>query len=407
MKFTYTAINRRNQIVKGELDAVSPEEALKSVKSLGYRPIEVKRASKSNSFFSLQAGGNKVKPDELAIFTRQLSAMITAGVPLLRSLTALGGKGKNKIQRTALDLVREIKGGTSLADALSSHPDVFNDIYINMVRAGEAAGILDDILNRLALQQEKTSSMRKKIKSAMAYPVVLIVITIGAFFGLMLFVIPEIGEILTNLSDGKGELPMITQIMLKISGFFTNFWFIVFPVLGGGFFAITRYIRTPRGKKKFDRILLKLPIVSTLISKITIEQFTRTFSALMGAGVSVVNALDITSKAISNTVYRQALASAIEDVKNGEQLSSVLAQQSNLWPEIVIQMMEVGEETGSTDTSLIKIADFYAEEVDLTINQLNSILEPVMIVIMGAMVGVIAISVMGPISSLSQNVGTD
>jgi type IV pilus assembly protein PilC len=272
-----------------------------------------------------------------------------------------------------------------------------------MVRAGEAAGILDDILKRLAMQQEKNATMRKKIKSAMTYPMVLIGITIIAFFGLMIFVIPQIGKILTDLGGEDAKLPVITQVMLAISDFLIHQWYILVPIVVVGIIFLSRYIKTPKGKSQFHHIVLKVPAVKTIVKKVAVARFARTFAALMGAGVAVLEALAVTSRAVGNVVYEEALVDAADQVKNGATLSSII-EKNDLFPAIVAQMLAVGEETGQTDTVLIKVADFYEEEVDVAIDGLSSIIEPVMIVVMGGMVGLIAASVMSPIASLSQNV---
>jgi type IV pilus assembly protein PilC len=272
-----------------------------------------------------------------------------------------------------------------------------------MVRAGETAGILDDILKRLALQQEKSSSLRKKIRSSMAYPVVLISITVIAFFGLMLFVIPQIGKVLKDLGGADAQLPGLTLFMLGISNFVTSFWYIIFIVLGGGTYAIMRYIKTPKGRFQFDSLTLKIPIINVTIKKVAVAHFARTFSALIQAGVAVLEALDVTSRSVGNVVYEQALKAAEVEVKNGKSLSSVIAANP-LFPPIVSQMILVGEETGQTDQVLVKVADFYEEEVDVAINGLSTIIEPVMIVLMGGMVGLIAASVMLPIAGLAQSI---
>ncbi|HEX6416288.1 MAG TPA: type II secretion system F family protein, partial [Candidatus Saccharimonadales bacterium] len=297
----------------------------------------------------------------------------------------------------------DVEDGAQLADALAKYPGTFSDVYVNMVRAGEAAGILDEILKRLAIQQEKNSTIRKKVKSAMTYPMVLVVITILAFFGLMLFVIPQIGKILQDLGGPDAELPALTQGMLGISGFMTNYWFIVFPLIIGGVFLLLRYLKTPKGKAIFHRFILKLPGIKSIVTKVAVARFARTFSALMGAGVAVLEALNVTAHAVGNVVYEQSLIDAAEEVKNGATLSSVI-EKNELFPAIVAQMLAVGEETGQTDTVLVKVADFYEEEVDVAIDGLSSIIEPVMILVMGSMVGLIAASVMGPIASLSQNI---
>ena len=235
-------------------------------------------------------------------------------------------------------------------------------------------------------------------------PMVLLFITIIAFFGLMLFVIPQIGKIILDLGGPDAKLPMLTQVMLGISGFMVNFWYIVLPAFGGGVMALLRYIKTPQGKIVFHKVVLKVPAVGGIIKKVAVARMARTYSSLIGAGVPVVEALSVTSRAIGNTVYETHLTEAIERVKNGEQLSTVVAENKVLYPSILAQMLAVGEETGQTDTVLIKVADFYEEEVDVAIDGISSIIEPVMIVLMGSMVGLIAASVMGPISSISQNI---
>ncbi|MBB1565447.1 type II secretion system F family protein [Candidatus Saccharibacteria bacterium] len=405
--FQYIATsNGSNKIVKGEIEALGRDDAIKSITKQQLTPISIKPVTKlSNEIkFSLLKPRN-VKQDELSIFTRQLSTMINAGVPLTRSLNSLQEHTENPVFRDTLENIKgDVESGVSLADALGKHPKVFSDIYVNMVRAGEAAGILDEVLNRLAVQQEKSATIRKKIKSAMTYPVVLVVISVLAFFGLMIFVIPKIGQIIIDLGGPDAELPLITKIMLGISNFIISFWYILFPVIGACCVGIKKYLATPQGKTKFHIAILKLPAVSTIIKKVAVARFARTYASLIGAGVSVIEALSITSRAVGNKVYESALQEACTRLENGEQLSRVIEEKSDLFPSILAQMLAVGEETGQTDTVLAKVADFYEEEVDTAIESISSIIEPVMIVFMGGMVGLIAASVMLPIASLSQNV---
>ena len=405
--FQYIATsNGSNKIVKGEIEALGRDDAIKSITKQQLTPISIKPVTKlSNEIkFSLLKPRN-VKQDELSIFTRQLSTMINAGVPLTRSLNSLQEHTENPVFRDTLETIKgDVESGVSLADALGKHPKVFSDIYVNMVRAGEAAGILDEVLNRLAVQQEKSATIRKKIKSAMTYPVVLVVISVLAFFGLMIFVIPKIGQIIIDLGGPDAELPLITKIMLGISNFIISFWYILFPVIGVCCVGIKKYLATPQGKTKFHIAILKLPAVSTIIKKVAVARFARTYASLIGAGVSVIEALSITSRAVGNKVYESVLQEACTRLENGEQLSRVIEEKSDLFPSILAQMLAVGEETGQTDTVLAKVADFYEEEVDTAIESISSIIEPVMIVFMGGMVGLIAASVMLPIASLSQNV---
>ena len=405
--FNYTATNAQNHTITGSLEAADRSSVIAALAKQNLRPISIKDGSSSKNQFSLNdlLGGNKVKADDIVMFTRQLSAMISAGVPILRALTSLGDHAESPALKKIIgNVVKDVQGGSPLADALGKYPNTFSDVYVNMVRAGEAAGILDDILKRLALQQEKNAAIRKKVKSAMTYPMVLIFITILAFFGLMIFVIPMIGKTIKDLAGPDASLPVITQIMLGISGFMISYWYILLPILIGAVIVLLRYLKTPIGKAQFHHIILKLPGIKTIIRKLAVARFARTFSALMGAGVAVLEALDVTARAIGNTVYEKALKYAAEQVKNGKQLSEIIEADTELWPAIVAQMLSVGEETGQTDTVLVKVADFYEEEVDVAIDGLSSIIEPVMIVVMGGMVGLIAASVMSPIAGLANQI---
>jgi type IV pilus assembly protein PilC len=330
--------------------------------------------------------------------------MVGAGVPLIRSLNSLEQHSESPALKNLLvTVIKDVEGGMTLGDALAKHPGTFSDVYVNMVRAGETAGILDEILKRLAIQQEKNATMRKKIKSAMTYPMVLLVITIIAFFGLMLFVIPQIGDIIKSLAGPDAELPPLTQGMLAISAFILAWWFILIPALIGGIFGLLRYIKTPRGRKQFHTIALRIPAVNTIVRKVVVARFARTFSALSGAGVSIIETMTVTAHALGNVVYEESLLAAIDKVQNGQQLSQIM-EEDNLYPAIVSQMLSVGEETGQTDTVLVKVAEFYEEEVDVAIAGLSSVIEPVMIVLMGGAVGLIAASVMGPIAGLANQI---
>ncbi len=403
--FQYIATSEDgSKTIKGSLEASDQAAAMAALGKQNIRPLSVTEGSaKAKSSFSF-LGKGKVKSDDLVIFTRQLSSMVGAGVPLLRSLHSLEQHSESpKLKEILGKIIENIEGGTTFGDALAKHPDTFSDVYVNMVRAGETAGILDDILKRLALQQEKNATIRKKVKSAMTYPMVLLFITIIAFFGLMLFVIPQIGKILLDLGGPDAELPLLTQAMLGISAFILQWWFIVIPVFAAAVWALLRYLKTPAGKKQFHHLVLRVPAVNGVIRKVIIARFARTFSALAGAGVSIIETMTVTAHALGNVAYEESLLAAVDKVKNGQQLSQVL-EEDGLYPAIVCQMLAVGEETGQTDTVLIKVADFYEEEVDAAISSLSSIIEPVMIVIMGGAVGLIAASVMGPIASLSQSI---
>jgi type IV pilus assembly protein PilC len=290
-----------------------------------------------------------------------------------------------------------------------------------MVRAGEEGGILDDILKRLATQVEQDASIRKKIKSAMMYPMVILTMTVIAFFGIMLYIMPKMETVFSSVGGSGYKLPPYTLALLKISNFCSKptllgqfnipiisklpnliFIFIIFGVM---VYYLLRYIRTPKGKYKFHYLLLQIPVVKIVILKVAIARFSRTFASLMGAGVNVLDALEVTGAALGNKVIEAELSAAAKEVKNGKPLSEPLSH-SKYFPAIVSQMLKVGEETGKIDTVLVKIADFYEEEVSVLIDGLAAIIEPIMIVILGAGVGLIAASVMGPIANLSKSIGS-
>ncbi len=443
MQFTYKAINKEGKIISGKADAANKQALLTLLAKQSVHPVLVEidkgggKKKKGNSFFSNQ---KKVKLSDLVVFTRQLSTMISAGVPLARSLSALQSEAANPYMKEVLaGVTKEAESGIPLGDAFAKYPDVFSEVYVNMVRAGEEGGILDDILKRLATQVEQEASIRKKIKGAMMYPIVILSITVIAFFGIMLFIVPKLATILTSLGGPRAKLPVYTQILLDISNFckgnsimahipvlgsvlhslgkmggpigmpfnllyhLPNLFFILLLLLIGGFFLL-RYIRTDAGKYKFHAFLLRVPIVSTVVQKIAIARFSRTFASLMGAGVSVLDALEVTGAALGNKVIEAELKAAAEEVRNGKPLSEPIGKSEH-FPSIVGQMLLVGEETGQIDTVLVKIADFYEEEVSVLIDGMAAVIEPVMIIFLGAGVGLIAASVMGPIANLSKNVG--
>lgn len=407
MIFEYTATNKDGDKVNGTIDAATKDAAARSINNQGLRPIIIKAETASNHKAKSKSRLGKVKLKDLVVFTRQLSTMVSAGVPLTRSLSTLQGQSSNKYFRQVIaDITKDIESGMPLADAFAKFPDVFSDVYINMVRAGEAGGILDDILKRLAAQIEKDASIRKKIKSAMAYPVVILVITIVAFFGIMFFVIPKISKILLDLGGPDAKLPIYTRVLLSISDFMQHNAILMIVVFAITTYLIRRYIKTPRGKRQLHSLLLKIPVLNTIIVKVSVARFARTFASLMSAGVGVLDALDVTGAALGNVVIQDELKEAAKAVKNGKQLSEPLAHSAH-FPPIVSQMLAVGEETGKIDTVLVKVANFYEEEVDAVIDALSSIIEPIMIIILGSIVGIIAASVMGPIASLSQNIGNE
>lgn len=403
MQFSYTAQTKEGKTVSGTAEAANKEALVSLLAKQGAKPLVIKSEGDK---LTKNKKGKKVKLKDLVVFTRQLSTMISAGVPLTRAMATLQSQTESKYFRQVLgNIMKEVESGQPLGDTFAKYPSVFSDVYVNMVRAGEAGGILDEILKRLAAQVEQDASMRKKIKSAMMYPTVIFGITIIAFFGIMMLVIPKLGKIISDLGGPEAELPVYTQAMLSASQFMQSNAVFIFIGLFGAIYMFRRYIKTPKGKLQWHGFLLRVPIIKMLIMKIAIARFARTFASLMSAGVAVLDALEVTGGAIGNKVIEAELKEAAKAVKNGKQLSEPLTQSKH-FPAIVPQMLAIGEETGQIDTILIKVADFYEEEVETTIDGLSSLIEPLMIVVLGGMVGLIAASVMGPIASLSKNVGS-
>jgi type IV pilus assembly protein PilC len=308
------------------MEAETREAVISTLTHQGIRPLVVKKKGGLN----FNIGKPKVKSRDLVIFTRQLSTMITAGVPLNRTLDTLGEQSTNKYFKTVIEQIgKDVESGTSLADAFSKHPDVFSDIYVNMVRAGEAGGILDEIMKRLASQVEQDASMRKKIKSASMYPMVIGVITVVAFFGIMIFVMPKLGKIILDLGGPDAKLPVYSQFLLGLSAFMQKNAVPILVITFVSIFVFRHYIRTPKGKFWWHATLLRTPIIKDIITKIAIARFSQTFASLMTAGVSVLDALEITGGAIGNKVIEKELLDAAKDVKNGKQLSEFHANRRN------------------------------------------------------------------------------
>ncbi len=426
MLFTYKATNKEGRTISGTSESPNKQALLALLHKQGLRPVLVEVTAKAKEKSSvLGSRKKKIKLADLVVFTRQLSTMISAGVPLARSLSALQNDSENAYLHVVLtSITKDVESGLPLGDAFAKFPNVFSDVYVNMVRAGEEGGILDEILNRLAVQVEQDASIRKKIKSAMMYPCVILSVTVVAFFGIMLFVVPKIGAILLSLGGPNAKLPIYTEILLKFSNFCVHSTIIqAIPLIGSipiissipnlilmlilsgiGSVYLLRYIKTPDGKYKFHALLLRIPIVKVIVTKIAIARFSRTFASLMSSGVSVLEALEVTGAALGNKVIEKELKEAAEEVRNGKQLSEPISRSKH-FPPIVAQMLLVGEETGQIDTVLTKIADFYEEEVTVMIDGLAAIIEPIMIVFLGGGVGLIAASVMGPIANLSKNIG--
>ena len=403
--FTYSARDKAGVIQKGSLFAGDRAAAAASLIEKGLSPILVKEQAATRS----GKGGllskllpSNVKLQDKVIFSRQFSTMINAGVPIVQSLAILSEQSESKTLKLAVtDVAKQVEGGATLANALAAHPDVFNDIYVNMVRAGETGGILDQVLDRLSTQLEKDAEVVGKVKSAMIYPAVITVATFAAFFFLMTVIVPKLATVFV---DGGIALPWYTVAMLDISKFLTHYYWLVVGGTIGAVVAFVRWHRTMAGKRVVDKLLLKTPIFGPILVKVNVARFARTFGSLMASGISVLDAINATKSALGSTVYRDELADVAQKVKNGRPMSEPIRASKN-FPAIVGQMIAVGEETGEMDKILLKLADFYEREVDTVVAGITSIIEPLLIIVLGGMVGFVVISVFGPITSLENNVG--
>lgn len=403
--FSYSARDKTGMVQKGSLFAADRAGATAALAEKGLTPILIKEqapaaaGSKDNLLAKLMGG--KVSLQDKVIFSRQFATMINAGVPMVQSLNILKEQSESKkLKEVVADVAKQVEGGSTLGNALAAHPKVFNNIYVNMVRAGETGGILDDVLDRLATQQEKDAEIVSKVKSAMIYPGVITVATISAFFFLMTGIVPKLASI---FKDTSAQIPVYTQIMLAISDFMVHQWYIL---IGGTIAAVIAFVswqRTVAGRRTLDKILLKAPVFGPILVKVNVARFARTFGSLMASGISVLDAINATKSALGSTVYQDELAVVAQKVKNGRPMSEQI-RASKHFPAIVGQMLSVGEETGKLDEILLKLAGFYEREVDTVIAGITSIIEPILILVLGGMVGFIVISVFGPISAISSGV---
>jgi type IV pilus assembly protein PilC len=405
-QFAYSARDKSGAVVKGNIFAPDRAAASAALQQKSLTPILVKeqaeKAPGGGSFLDALKAGGKIKLEDKVIFSRQFSTMINAGVPIAKALSILEKQTESKRLKTAIgDIQKQVTGGATLANSMSAHPEAFDAIYVNMVKAGETGGILDEVLNRLAVQQEKDAAIVSKVKGAMIYPGVVTTATIGAFFFLMTVIVPGLSNIFQSLN---AKLPPYTIALLATSHFMVHSWYIMIAGVVAIAVAYYRWHKTPNGKRTVDRLMLKAPIFGPILVKVNIARFARTFGSLMASGISVLDAINATKTALGNTVYQEELSIVAEKVKNGRPMSEQIMNSKN-FPAIVGQMLSVGEETGQIDTILLKLADFYEAEVDNVISGLTSIIEPILIMVLGGMVGFIVISVFGPLANLSSTVG--
>ena len=395
--FAYSGRTRQGQTVSGERIAETMDGAVAALRREQILVTQISPVKEAAAKAAPKPGGKKVKSKSLAVFTRQFSVMIDAGLPLVQCLEILGTQEEDKGFSSVILATRgDVEGGASLADAMKKHPKTFDPLFTNMIAAGEAGGILDTILKRLATYIEKAVKLKSQVQSAMIYPIAVIVIA-ALVVGVILWkVIPTFA----NLFAGLGaELPLPTRIVIALSNGLVRFMPFILVGIGAFVFAFRSYYASPNGRRVIDAVVLKLPVLGSLMRKIAVSRFCRTLSTLLASGVSILEALDITARTAGNAIIEEAIQTTRKSIERGETIAQPL-RETNVFPSMVVQMISVGEATGALDTMLSKIADFYEEEVDVAVAGLLTLLEPVMIFFLGTVVGGIVIAMYLPIFDL-------
>ncbi len=405
MTFEYKVRDRTGTVQNGQMEAASSAAVAKTLRDKGFVPLKIAEHRTGTMDRELRLPGmrKKVKPKEVAVFSRQLATMVNSGLTLVRALTVLQEQSQNPTFTQVIGDVRSrVEQGSSLSVSLANHPKIFGNLYVSMVQAGEVGGALDETLIRLADTLESGVRLRSKVKSAMAYPVMVFSLVILITVAMLMFIVPIFSRMYADLG---GELPLPTQTLVNISGVLTKWWWLMGLVTVGTAVGLKRWIRTPDGRAKWDRFKLRVPLFGKLVQKVAISRFARTMSVLSRTGVPVLQALDIVAATAGNTMVADALREVQESVKRGESLAGPLARHK-VFPPMVTHMMAVGEETGALDAMLGKVADFYDQEVDSSVSAITSLIEPILIVVMAVVVGGILISLYLPmfnIASLIQN----
>ena len=388
--FEWEGRDRNGKQVRGETRAAGENQVMASLRRQGVSPTKIKKRR--------MRSGQKIKPKDIAIFTRQLATMMKAGVPLLQSFDIVGrGNANASVTKLLNDIRTDVETGTSLSAAFRKFPLYFDNLYCNLVEAGEAAGILETLLDRLAVYMEKTEAIKSKIKSALMYPISVLVVAFVVVAVIMIFVIPAFKEVFTSFG---ADLPAPTLFVIGVSEIFVKWWWLIFGSIGGSFyFFMQAWRRNEKVQQFMDRLMLRLPLFGNLVYKSTIARWTRTLSTMFAAGVPLVEALDSVGGASGNSVYEMATQKIQQEVSTGTSLTAAMTN-ANVFPSMVLQMCAIGEESGSIDHMLGKAADFYEAEVDDMVAGLSSLMEPIIIVILGTIIGGIVVSMYLPIFKL-------
>jgi type IV pilus assembly protein PilC len=390
--FEWEGRDRNGKSVRGETRASGENQVMASLRRQGVSPTKIKKRR--------MRSGSKIRPKDIAIFTRQLATMMKAGVPLLQAFDIVGrGNANASVTKLLNDIRTDVETGTSLSAAFRKYPMYFDNLYCNLVEAGEAAGILESLLDRLATYMEKTEAIKSKIKSALMYPIAVVVVAFVVVSVIMIFVIPAFKDVFTSFG---ADLPAPTLFVIALSEIFVKWWWLIFGGIGGGFyFFMQAWKRNERVQQFMDRLMLKLPVFGALVYKSVIARWTRTLATMFAAGVPLVEALDSVGGASGNSVYELATQKIQQEVSTGTSLTAAMTN-ANVFPSMVLQMCAIGEESGSIDHMLGKAADFYEAEVDDMVAGLSSLMEPIIIVFLGTIIGGIVVSMYLPIFKLGQ-----
>ncbi len=391
MKFNYIAVTKSGFRVNGSVESTSENEVLRMIKSNGYLPVSIERDIESEAKFEILS--KKVKKKDLAVFCRQFYTMLDAGINIVNSLDILSAQTENKTLKKAIsDVAENVQKGVTLSEAMKMHPKVFPTILINMVEAGEVSGNLDTILERMAVHFEKENKTENKVRSSMVYPIVLMIVSVVVVIFMLIFILPTF----VGMFEGSDTpLPLPTQILIGLSDFLQSYWYIFIGIVALLVFGITSYVNSENGRRLYDGMKLKLPIIKGTTAKIVTSRFTRTLSTLMSSGIPLLRSMEVVSRVVNNKVVEDKLISGIEDIRRGVPLSRMI-KDIEIFPPMVDSMVKIGEESGALDDILLKTADFYDEEVDVALTKLTSMLEPLMIVFMALIIGFIVIAMYLP-----------
>ena len=400
--FSWTGKNRQGAIQKGQVTAKNRQEVIGILRKQNILVTSIQEQKSSILQMEIPGLGGGVKEKDIVIFTRQFATMIDAGLPLVQCLEILASQSDNKVlAKTIAEVRQDVEGGATYADSLRKHTKVFDELYVSMVYAGEAGGILDTILNRLAKHMEKVMKLKKLIKSALVYPVTIVGVAVVVISVLMVWVIPTFAQMFV---DFGGTLPLPTVIVITASEFMQSNFLLIVGISVAAFIALKYIYKNPKGKRIFDGIILKAPVFGPLVRKAAVAKFTRTLGTLISSGVPILEGMEIVAKTSGNKVIEEALLEARQSISEGKTVAEPLAK-TKVFPPMVVQMISVGEATGALDAMLSKIADFYDDEVDMAVASLTSLLEPMLMVFLGVVIGFIVIAMYLPIFEMASIVG--